>query len=153
MSNVNKAILLGRLGKDPEIRYTPSGQGVATFSLATSKKWKDKVSGNDKEATSWHNCKAWGKTGELCHQYLKKGHLVYVEGELEYTTTEKDGVKRYFTAVVVHQVQFLTPKGEMAPVNDPPPEDNSQFGGTDYQKGRVAADKSSEYYTADTIPF
>jgi single-strand DNA-binding protein len=154
---------MGRLGGDPEMKYTSTGQGVVTFSLATSKKWKDKISGNAMEKTQWHRVQAWGKTGELCHQYLKKGHLVYLEGEIEYTQSEKDGVKKYFTAVIAHQIQFLTPKDEKVP-NSPNAttatqaeaewEDNSQFGGSNYAgNGQNSPNKTQSTHAPDNLPF
>lgn len=100
MASLNKVMLIGNLGKDPELKYTPSGQAVVTFSLATSRKWKDKE-GNEKEDTQWHNIKAWGRLAEIINQYAKKGRQVYVEGRLEHRQYEQDGQKKYFTEVVI----------------------------------------------------
>ena len=93
MAGVNKAILIGNLGRDPELRYTQSGQAVASFTLATSESWTDK-SGERKERTEWHRISAWGKVGELCAQYLSKGRTVYVEGRIQTRDWEdKEGNK------------------------------------------------------------
>jgi single-strand DNA-binding protein len=105
--SVNKVILIGNLGKDPEVRYTPSGQAVANFTLATSKTWNDKQ-GQRQEKTEWHRIVAWGKTAELCGEYLAKGRQVYIEGELETRQwDDRDGNKRYTTEVKAQQVTFL----------------------------------------------
>jgi single-strand DNA-binding protein len=106
--SVNKVILVGNLGRDPEVRSTPSGQSVCTFSLATTDRFTDR-SGQQREQTEWHNIVAWGKQAELCGQYLKKGRQVYVEGRLTTRQYEaKDGTgKRYRTEVVAQRVQFL----------------------------------------------
>ena len=80
---VNKAILVGNLGRDPEIRYTASGMAVANFTIATSEKWKDKNSGEMQERTEWHRIVAWGKLGEICGEYLAKGRQVYIEGRIQ----------------------------------------------------------------------
>lgn len=97
---INNVTLVGRVGKDPEIRYTASNKAVAMFSIATSELGKDK--------TTWHNVKAWEKQAELCEQYVKKGDLLYIQGRIEYT--EKDG--KYYTAIVIHTMQFLSSKSD-----------------------------------------
>jgi single-strand DNA-binding protein len=118
MNSVNKVILIGHLGKDPEVRYTQGGQAVASFSLATSEKWNDK-GGQKQEKTEWHNIVAWGKTAEICGQYLRKGSPVYVEGKLATQSWEdRDGTKKYKTEIVAHQVIFLAQnhdQGNQAP--------------------------------------
>lgn len=107
MAGVNKAILIGNLGRDPELRYTQSGQAVTNFSLATSENWTDK-NGERTEKTEWHRIVAWGKTAELCAQYLSKGRTVYIEGRLQTRDWEdKEGVKRQTTEIVANTVQFL----------------------------------------------
>lgn len=113
MSGVNKAIIVGNLGRDPEIRYTANGQAVANFSVATSESWKDKQSGEDVERTEWHRIVVWGKLAELCSQYLAKGRSAYIEGQLQTREWEdKDGNKRQTTEIKAHTVQFLGGKGE-----------------------------------------
>ncbi len=107
MAGINKVILIGRLGSDPEVRYTPDGTAVANFSVATSDEWTDKATGDRKERTEWHRIVAWRKLGELCGEYLSKGRQVYVEGKLQTRSWEKDGVTRYTTEIVASDVQFL----------------------------------------------
>jgi single-strand DNA-binding protein len=107
-SGVNKVILVGNLGKDPEVRYTPGGQAVANFNIATNENWTDK-SGQKQERTEWHRIVVWGKQAELCGEYLSKGRQVYLEGRLQTREwTNKEGVKQYTTEVVANQVVFLS---------------------------------------------
>ncbi len=104
---VNKVILIGNLGKDPEVRFTPNGRARATFSVATTEKWTDQ-DGNKQERTEWHNVVVWGKQGETCGQYLSKGRQVFVEGSIRSRQYEdKDGNKRYITEIVARDVRFL----------------------------------------------
>jgi len=107
MASVNKVILIGNLGKDPELRYTPQRQAVATFPIATSERWTDK-SGQRQERTEWHNIVLWNKQAELANQYLKKGRSVYIEGRLQTRSwDDRDGNKRYRTEIVGNIMQFL----------------------------------------------
>ena len=107
MAGINKVILVGRLGNDPEVRYTADGTAVANFNIATSDEWKDKDSGEKKERTEWHRIVAWRRLGEICGEYLAKGRQVYIEGKLQTRSWEKDGVTRYTTEIVASDVQFL----------------------------------------------
>ena len=108
MSGVNKAIVVGRLGRDPEVRYTPDGTAVANFSVATSEEWKDKNTGEKRERTEWHRIVAFRRLGEICGEYLSKGRQVYIEGRIQTRDWEdKDGVKRYTTEIVASQMQML----------------------------------------------
>ena len=107
MSGVNRVILIGRCGKDPEVRALPSGMAVANFSLATSESRKDKESGEKTEKTEWHRCAAFGKTAEIISQYVKKGTPVYIEGKLSTSSYDKDGQKHYSTQVVADVMQML----------------------------------------------
>jgi single-strand DNA-binding protein len=110
MAGVNKAILVGNLGRDPELRQTPNGQSVVNFTLATSENWTDK-SGERQERTEWHRIVVWGRTAEMCHQYLSKGRTVYVEGRIQTREWEdKDGNKRYTTEINAQTVQFIGPR-------------------------------------------
>jgi single-strand DNA-binding protein len=111
---VNKVILIGNLGRDPEVRSTPSGQPVASFSLATSRKWKDKT-GNRQEETEWHNIVVWGKQAEIAGQYLKKGKQIYLEGRLQTRSWDdkQSGEKKYRTEVVCDNFQMLGSRGDM----------------------------------------
>jgi len=107
-SGVNKVILVGNLGKDPEVRYTPGGQAVANFTIATNENWTDK-SGQKQERTEWHRIVVWGNLAELCSEYLAKGRQVYVEGRLQTREwNNKEGTKQYTTEVVANQVVFLS---------------------------------------------
>lgn len=100
MASVNKVILVGNLGKDPEVRYTASGEAMCNFTLATTESWKDKSSGEKKELTEWHRVSFFGKLAEICGQYLKKGSQVYVEGSLRTRKwTDKEGQERYTTEI------------------------------------------------------
>ena len=106
--SVNKVILLGRLGQDPELKYTPSGAAVCNFSLATSESWSDKNSGQKQERTEWHRVVVWGKLAELCNQYLAKGRQAFVEGRLQTRSwDDKSGQKRYTTEINATTVQFI----------------------------------------------
>ena len=110
---INKVILVGRLGKDPEIRSTPSGQSVARFTVATDEKFTDK-SGEKQERTEWHNIAAWGRLGEICGQYLRKGKLVYIEGSLRTDSWDdkETGQKRYKTEIVAREMKMLDRRGD-----------------------------------------
>ena len=109
--SINKAILIGNLGKDPELRYTSAGVAVATFSVATNESWKDQ-DGNVQERTQWHNIVAWRKLAEICSEYLKKGSKLYLEGRIQYRNyDDKNGVKRYVTEIVLDQMVMLDSRG------------------------------------------
>ena len=110
--SVNKAILIGRLGSDPEVRYTQGGSAVANFNMATSEQYTDK-SGQRQEKTEWHRIVAWGRLGEICGQHLKKGRQVFVEGSIQTREwQDRDGNKRYTTEIKATTVQFLGGRGE-----------------------------------------
>ena len=107
MASVNRVILVGNLGRDPELRYTAGGQPVASFSVATNERWNDRE-GKTQERTEWHRIVVWGKQGENCANYLQKGRTVYIEGRLQTREWEdKEGQKRQTTEVVAQSVQFL----------------------------------------------
>jgi len=114
MASLNKCTIIGNLGRDPEIKTIPSGQKVASFSLACSEKYTDKQ-GQKQEKTEWINCKAWGKLAEIIEKYVKKGSQIYVEGKIETQSFEKDGVKKYKTEIIVNQMLMLGGKGDSAP--------------------------------------
>ncbi len=106
--SVNKVLLIGHLGSNPEIRHTGGGAAVANFSIATSESWNDKNTGQRQERTEWHRIVVWGKLAELCNQYLAKGRQCYVEGRLQTRQwDDKDGNKRYTTEIVATTVRFL----------------------------------------------
>lgn len=109
MASVNKVILVGYLGGDPELRFTKGGQAVANFSLATSERWTDKESGNKEEKTEWHNIVAWGKLGEICGEFLAKGKQVYIEGRIESESWEdNDGNTRTKTKITANNMTMLS---------------------------------------------
>ena len=117
---INKVILIGNLGQDPETRSTPGGTTVTNLRIATSESWRDKASGEMKEQTEWHTVVLWNKLGEIAGEYLRKGSQVYIEGKLQTREWEKDGIKRYTTEIVVDMqgtMQLLggRPQGEGAP--------------------------------------
>lgn len=104
---VNKVILVGNVGKDPEIRYLPSGAAVANLTLATSESWKDKNTGQQQEQTEWHKCAAFGKLAEIIQQYVTKGSKLYIDGSLRTRSWEQDGVTRYQTEIIINDMQML----------------------------------------------
>ena len=112
---VNKVILVGNLGNDPEVRYMPNGNAVANVSLATSESWKDKSTGEQQEKTEWHRVVFFNRLAEIVEQYVKKGTKLYVEGRLQTRSWEQDGVKRYSTEVVANEMQMLDSRGGVSP--------------------------------------
>ena len=115
-SGINKVILLGNLGQDPEVRYTAGGVPIANVSIATSNSWKDKNSGETVEQTEWHRIVFFNRLAEIVEQYLKKGSKIYVEGQLRTSSWEdkNTGEKKYRTEIVAREMQMLTPKGELS---------------------------------------
>lgn len=108
MASLNKVQIIGNCGKDPEIRYMPSGSAVAKVSVATTEKWKDKQTGDSKEKTEWHNLVFFGRLGEIVGEYVHKGSPIYVEGQLRTNKwQDKNGVDRYTTEIVVREMQLL----------------------------------------------
>ena len=108
MASVNKVIIVGNLGRDPETRYMPSGDAMTNIAVATTDKWKDKSTGEQKEATEWHRIAFFGKLAEIAGQYLKKGSQVYVEGKLRTRKwTDKDGIEKYSTEIIADSMQML----------------------------------------------
>jgi single-strand DNA-binding protein len=104
---INKVILVGNLGADPETRYTPSGTAITSIRIATSESWKDKQTGEQQERTEWHRVEFFGRIAEIAGEYLKKGRQVYIEGKLRTDEYEKDGVKRWSTKVIADEMQML----------------------------------------------
>lgn len=116
---VNKAIIIGNLGRDPELRFTASGRAVARFTVATSERWTDQQ-GQRQERTEWHNIVVWGKQAEACGQYLAKGRQVYVEGRITNRSyDDKDGNKRYISEIIAREVRFLGSAGGASRVQEP----------------------------------
>lgn len=147
MASVNKVILVGNLGADPEVRYTQGGQAVCNFNVATNERWKDKTSGQPEERTEWHRVVVWGKLAELCRDYLAKGRTVYLEGRLQTRKWEKDGQTKYTTEVVAQTVQFLGARGET----------KSDMAHAEGDTGAPAAASASEspppFNAEDDVPF
>jgi single-strand DNA-binding protein len=105
---INKAIIVGNLGGDPEVRTTGNGTSIATFTVATSESWTDKQSGEKQERTEWHRIKAFGRLAEICGEYLKKGRQVYIEGQIRTDKyTDKQGVEKYSTDIIANEMQML----------------------------------------------
>ncbi len=149
-NNVNRVILVGRLGKDPELSYLPSGQSVAKFSMATSRRYKDK-SGEWKEETEWHNIVAWAKLGELCAQHLKKGRQAYVEGQIRsHSWEDREGKKRTAVDIVVDSVVPLGSRGDDGggePARSAAPAPAAKSSSDDF------GEPASQEITDDDIPF
>jgi single-strand DNA-binding protein len=113
MASVNKVILVGNLGGPPEVRYTASGKAVASFRIATKEQWTSKEGGGKEERTEWHRIVAWGRLGEICGEYLRKGSQVYIEGRLQTRQwDDKDGNKRFTTEIVAQTMQMLGSAGK-----------------------------------------
>ena len=122
---LNKVMLIGRLGQDPELKYTPSGAAVANLSMATNQVWKDK-DGNTQEKTDWHRIVVWNKPAETVSQYTKKGSRIYIEGRLQTRSwQDQNGVTKYITEVVAETFTFLESKGERGGEAAPPPPEPS----------------------------
>lgn len=119
MASVNKSIIVGNLGADPELRYTPSGQAVCDFRIATSESFKTKA-GEERTVTEWHSVVVWGKQAENCSKYLSKGRQVYVEGKLRTRSWERDGQKHYKTEIIAQIVQFLGSAPKKAEATEAP---------------------------------
>ena len=109
---VNKAIIVGTLGQDPDVKHTASGSSVVNISVATNESWKDKTTGQQVEKTEWHRIVIFGKLAEIAAQYLKKGSQVYFEGKIQTRTWDKEGVKMYTTEIVANEMQMLGGKSE-----------------------------------------
>lgn len=148
MASLNKVMLIGNLGKDPEVRYTASGTAVVGFSLATSEKYKSK-SGEWEEKTEWHNITLWGRLAEIAGEYLAKGKTVYIEGRLQTRKwQDRDGKDRYTTEIVGEKMQMLSGKGEGGGggrQGGGKPAASEDFGGTSYEEPVFNPD--------DDIPF
>jgi len=156
--SVNKVILVGNLGKDPELRYTPSGAAVATFSVATTDRFKDK-DGNQK--TEWHNIVAWRQLAEICGKYLHKGKQVYIEGRIQTRSyDDRDGNKRYITEIVADQMQMLGRAGDEGGGGSYGGGQQSSYGGSQAkssegggQQSYGGAQQEPPFNMDDEIPF
>lgn len=152
---VNKVILVGTCGQDPEVRYLPNGNAVTNLSLATSEQWLDKRSGQKVERTEWHRVSLFGKVAEIAGEYLRKGAQCYIEGKLQTREWEKDGIKRYTTEIIVDingtmQMLGSRPQGQQAgypPDRQPPPQRQAR-----QPQSQQAAPPNSDSFD-DDIPF
>jgi single-strand DNA-binding protein len=151
--SLNKVILLGHLGRDPELRYTASGKAVATFTLATSFQWKDQ-DGRDQDKTEWHRIVAWGRLGEICGEYLSKGKQVFIEGRIQTREWEdQDGNKRTSVEIIANDLIMLGGGGQSQsrPTQEPPRKQ-----GTGGSRPASTGKRSDDYYPPppeDEIPF
>ena len=144
MAGVNKVVLIGRLGKDPEIRYFKDGTAVANFTIATSEEWKDKETGDKKERTEWHRIVAFRRLGEICGEYLSKGRQVYIEGKLQTREWEdKDGNRRWTTEIVAREMQMLGSRDQGQGNRD----------ADSYQPPGMSGPQSGQTEPEDDIPF
>ncbi|PLX86276.1 MAG: single-stranded DNA-binding protein [Desulfuromonas sp.] len=160
--SVNKVILVGNLGKDPELRYTPSGAAVANFSLATSERYKDR-NGEQQEKTEWHNIVVWRNLAEICGKYLHKGKHIYIEGRIQTRSyDDRDGNKRYITEIVADKMQMLGRVGDEGgyaqrgePRQSRPAQQTPAQGNQGNQGGAPAYEDiaDSSYNPDDDIPF
>jgi len=147
MSGVNKVILVGRVGKEPEVRNLENGAVVANFSIATSEAYKDKTTGEKKEITDWHNIVLWRGLAEITQKYVHKGDMLYIEGKMRTRSWEKDGVTRYTTEVIGDNMTMLTPKGG-----------GGSSGNSEYSQERSMAESPSNpsppmHSSTDDLPF
>jgi single-strand DNA-binding protein len=145
---INKVILIGRLGKDPEIRSTPSGTSVAKFTIATDERFTDR-NGEKQERTEWHNIVAWGKLGEICGQYLKKGKLVYIDGSIRTDSWDdkETGQKRYRTEIIAANMKMLDRRGDDEGSGGG---SSSYSGGADRKRGNAPAQQTED---DEEVPF
>ena len=143
-SGINKVIIVGNLGQDPEIKYTAGGAAVTTLSIATSDSWKDKDSGMDQERTEWHRVVLWRRLAEIAGEYLKKGSKVYIEGQLQTRIWEQEGQTRYTTEIIARDMQFLDSRGSS---NTPSTQKSSEM------NDQSAADVPDSAIDDDDIPF
>jgi single-strand DNA-binding protein len=135
MASVNKVIIIGNLGRDPETRYMPSGDAMTTIAVATTETWKDKQTGEKKESTEWHRVTFFGKLAEIAGQYLKKGSQVYIEGSLRTRKfTDKDGVEKYATEIRADEMKMLGSRQGMGGGGDEPMNDEGYGGGAPTQR-------------------
>lgn len=123
---LNKVQLIGRVGKDPEVRYATNGDAIANFTVATSERYKDKQTGEAVEKTEWHNVSAFRRLGEIVGEYVKKGALIYIEGKIQTRKYEKDGIERYATSIIASEMKMLGGKDGQQQQGQPRAKTNSQ---------------------------
>lgn len=142
---INKVIIVGNLGADPETRYTPSGTAITSIRVATSESWKDKQTGEQQERTEWHRVEFFGRLAEIAGEYLKKGRQVYVEGKLRTDEYEKDGVKRWSTKIIADEMQMLGGREGGAG-------EGAGFGGERRERGPARGPQSAPPRSAPSAP-
>jgi len=160
MYSLNRAQILGNLTRDVEMRYTPNGQAVASFAIATNRRWKDK-DGNNQEQTEFHDIVAWGKIAEILNQYAHKGNKLYIEGRLQTRQWEaQDGAKRTRTEIIVEDFVFISPKGETSDVTSPARSGENEPAAVEkpaakppIKKPETASKEDSDEINLDEIPF
>ncbi len=138
---INKVILIGNLGRDPETRYAQNGSAVTNFSVATSESWRDRTSGEQQERTEWHNVVCFARLAEIAGEYLRKGSKVYIEGSLRTTSWEQDGQKKYRTEIMARELQMLDSRGE-----------GGMGGGSNAPRGAPTGFEQSPPQMADNAP-
>lgn len=149
--SINKVIIIGTLGKDPEMRYLPNGNAVCSMSLATDEGYKDK-DGQQVDKTEWHRIEAFGRLAEIMGEYLKKGSKCYVEGKLRTDEYEKDGIKRYSTKIIASEMTMLDKKEDgQAPIQQAPQAAPQAPLGYYFDNGQMMAPEQSSYYTSRGI--
>lgn len=148
MSGVNKVIIVGRLGKDPEVRHLENGASVANFPVATSEVYKDRNTGERKEQTEWHNVVLWRGLADIAEKYLNKGDMVYIEGKLRTRSWEKDGITRYTTEIVGDNMTMLSPKGSSEGTGMVSAPSNQQSSASTSQAADITIEDES-----DDLPF
>lgn len=147
---INKVILIGNLGNDPEVRYTAGGSAVTNVSIATTDSWRDKESGEQQDRTEWHRVVFFARLAEIVGEYLRKGSQVYVEGRLQTRKwQDKDGVDRYTTEIIANEMQMLGSRGANAPMPDRPPEEAVASG----PAPAGSAGPKGDDFVDDDIPF
>ena len=155
MAGVNKVILIGNLGNDPDMRYMPNGEPVANISIATSETWNDKNTGEKREKTEWHRVVAYRRTAEIIGQYTRKGSKLYVEGKLQTRKwTDNNGVDKYITEIIADSVQLLDSRGDGNRGHD----DHSSRGGQGHQQQQPQQNNAPQYNPPaqddfDDVPF
>lgn len=154
---MNKAMIIGYVGRDPELRYMPNGDAVVNVSVATTERWKDKQSGETQERTEWHRCNIFGTRAEAFEKYVKKGHRIYIEGQLQTRKwTDKEGIERYTTEIRVRDFEFLQSKGSDRPPHPADDPGNVQPSGgqaPDPEPQGRPAQRSTPPDFDDDIPF
>ncbi|MBP9217497.1 MAG: single-stranded DNA-binding protein [Sterolibacterium sp.] len=154
MASVNKVILVGNLGKDPEIRYTQSGEPIATLAVATRDQWKDKASGEKKESTEWHRVSLFRKQAEIAEQYMKKGSQIYIEGSLKTRKwQDRNGQERSTTEIVASHVTLLGRRQDNAAPDEPMPAEPAQYANPEPSTHTIDEASATSWQNDEYPPF